>query len=88
MTPGIDKFELFLLERLFRHDGNPVLTWCASNAVIDSDGDYRRYSKKHSIGRIDGLQVAAMACGILDDTQEKSAYDGMTADQIKERMSL
>jgi phage terminase large subunit-like protein len=88
MTPAIDKFEYLLIENLLRHDGNPVLTWCASNVVIDSDGDYRRYSKRHSIGRIDGIQATAMACGILEDSQEKSSYDGLSVEQIRARMAL
>lgn len=88
MTPAIDKFELYLLERMLRHDGNPVLTWCASNAVIESDGDYRRYSKKKAIGRIDGIQAAAMACGILEDKEKESQFEGMTADEIKKRMAF
>jgi len=87
MTPGIDKFELLLLDRLLRHDGNPVLTWCMSNIVCESDGDYRKYSKKKSIGRIDGGQVTAMACGILDDTVKQSAYDGLTKEEMIARMT-
>ncbi|MFA5100059.1 MAG: terminase TerL endonuclease subunit, partial [Candidatus Omnitrophota bacterium] len=80
MTPAIDKFELYLLERLFRHDGNPCLTWCAANAVIESDGNYRRYSKKKAIGRIDGIQAAAMAFGILEEAQLRSAYESPAAE--------
>lgn len=87
MTPAIDKFEYLLLERMIRHDGNPVLRMCTANAVVDSDGDYRRYSKKHSIGRIDGLQVTAMACGILEDTQTKSEVDGMSVEEQIRRMT-
>ncbi len=70
MTPAIDKFELMMLQGTFRHDGNPCLLWNASNVVVDADeSGYRRFYKKKSTGRIDGIQVAAMCCGILDDTE-------------------
>ena len=89
MAPAIDKFETMLLEKQLRHDGNPCLTWCAANVVVDSDDTgYRKMSKRKSIGRIDGILVSVMACGILEDIRERSAYDGLTAEQIKERMSF
>lgn len=89
MAPAIDKFETFLLEKQFRHDGNPCLTWCASNVVVDSDDSgYRKMSKKKSVGRIDGIVASVMACGILEDTQVKSVYEGMTKDEILERISF
>lgn len=87
MTPAIDKFETALLQRTFRHDGNPALTRCASNVVVESDGDYRRYSKKKSIARIDGIIVTAMCFGISDDSERKSVYDGLTKEEIIRRIS-
>lgn|GEM_PF-2323555 len=89
MAPAIDKFETMLLEKQFRHNGNPCLTSCAANVVVDSDdAGYRKMSKRKSIGRIDGIVASVMACGILEDIQTRSAYDGLTAEQIKERMAF
>jgi len=89
MAPAIDKFETMLLQKQFRHDGNPCLTWCASNVVVDSDDSgYRKMSKKKSVGRIDGITASVMACGVLEDTHVKSVYEGMTEEQIIERISL
>ena len=90
MAPAIDKFELLLLEKRFRHDGNPVMVWCAASAVMKADEDgYRKVSKLKSTGRVDGLTATVMACGILDDgAPVRSAYDGLTAEQIRERMAL
>lgn len=48
-----------------RHDGNPVLTWNAANAVTVSDpANNRKPEKAKSIGRIDGIVAAVMATGV------------------------
>lgn len=48
-----------------RHDGNPVLTWNAGNAVVTHDpANNRKVDKAKAIGRIDGIVAAVMACGI------------------------
>lgn len=48
-----------------RHDGNPVLTWCAGNAVITSDpAGNRKVDKSKATGRIDGIVAAVMSTGI------------------------
>lgn len=48
-----------------RHDGNPVMTWCAGNAVIVSDpANNRKANKAKATGRIDGIIAAIMATGI------------------------
>lgn len=48
-----------------RHDGNPVLTWNAGNAVIVADpANNRKADKAKAIGRIDGIVAAIMATGI------------------------
>lgn len=48
-----------------RHDGNPVMTWCAGNAVIVSDpANNRKADKAKATGRIDGIIAGLMATGI------------------------
>lgn len=48
-----------------RHDGNPVLTWNAGNAITVSDpAGNRKVDKQKAIGRIDGIVAAIMATGI------------------------
>lgn len=76
MTPAIDKFENFLTEKEIRHDGNPVMTWCAANAVVRSDEDeYRKVSKQKSTGRVDGIVAGVMACGIAESSETTSCYE-------------
>lgn len=57
-----------------RHDGNPVLTWCAANVVFSSDAaNCRKPDKKRSFGRIDGIVAAIMAAGRASLGQETSS---------------
>lgn len=62
-----------------RHDCNPVMTWCAGNAVITADGaNNRKADKAKATGRIDGVVAAIMATGISGSgaiTSGTSIYD-------------
>jgi phage terminase large subunit-like protein len=64
MTPALRALEGLLLDRKIRHGGNPVLSMCAANAVIEGDATARKLSKKKSTGKIDGLVALTMAIGI------------------------
>ena len=45
-----------------RHDGNPLLRWCAGNAVLVYDHQSRAmYSKKASAEKIDPIVALTMA---------------------------
>jgi phage terminase large subunit-like protein len=88
MGPAVKIFETKLIQGTMRHDGNPCLTWCAANVVAIQDAaENKKYDKSRSIGRIDGVVAAVMACGIIEEAPEKSIYEGMTADEIKKRMA-
>jgi phage terminase large subunit-like protein len=89
MSPAIKVFETKLLQGTLRHDGNPCLTWCASNVVAVQDAaENKKYDKSRSIGRIDGIVAAVMACGIIEELPDKSIYEGMTPEQIRDRMAF
>lgn len=80
MGPAVDEFERRLLGivemdddgtpvatevETLRHDGNPVMTWCAGNAVTTSDpANNRKVDKTKARGRIDGIVAGLMATGI------------------------
>ena len=52
------------MSKPLRHDGNPVLTWCAANTVYATDAaGCRKPDKKKATGRIDGIVGAIMAAG-------------------------
>ncbi len=68
MGPAVKIFETKLNEGEFRHDGNPCLTACAANVVADEDPTLaKKYDKKKSTGRIDGIIAIVMGCGIMQD---------------------
>jgi phage terminase large subunit-like protein len=64
MSPAIDRFETAILNRTLQHNGHPVLTMCAANAVTDTDpAGNRKLNKARATGRIDLVVAAVMAYG-------------------------
>jgi phage terminase large subunit-like protein len=64
MAPAIEQFESALIGGDLVHPANPVLTWCAANAVIvEDDAGNRKLSKRRASGRIDLVLAAIMAYG-------------------------
>ena len=62
MSPALRDLESDLLDGKILHDGNPVLTMCAANAVVTSDpAGNRKLDKAKATGRIDGMVALAMA---------------------------
>jgi phage terminase large subunit-like protein len=75
MAPALDSLETLLIEGDIRHDGNPVLTWNAANAVVVSDpAGNRKLAKDVSIGRIDGMVAAVMAQGLAITERDECVY--------------
>jgi len=65
MGPAVDALETSIIGGRFRHTGNPVLTWCFSNAVSVKDpSGNRKLDKSKARFRIDGAVAAAMAVGL------------------------
>ena len=71
MAPALDALEAELLNGRIAHGGNPLLTWCAANAVVTKDPTgARKLDKAKATGRIDGLQALAMAMGVASKAEE------------------
>lgn len=71
MSPALEKFETALLNGEVVHDGNPVLTWCAANAVTVQDAaENRKLSKHKATGRIDLIVAAVMGAGMALGNRE------------------
>lgn len=70
MSPALEYLESELLNEGLTHDENPLLKWCAANAisVADTAGN-RKLDKQKSSARIDGVQALAMAFGQASKTQ-------------------
>ncbi|MFA6204555.1 MAG: terminase TerL endonuclease subunit [Gallionella sp.] len=76
MAPAVDEFERKLLNRTIRHDGNPVMTWCAANAVVMTDpAGNRKVAKERATGRVDGVVAAIMATGASANSLEEAGID-------------
>ncbi|KAF1043052.1 MAG: hypothetical protein GAK35_02372 [Herbaspirillum frisingense] len=62
MAPAVDEFERQLVAGTLRHNGNPVMTWNAANAVLASDdAGNRKVTKQRARGRVDGVVAGVMA---------------------------
>lgn len=87
MGPAVKEFEK-LLDGKLQHDGNPVLTWCAANAVaVEDSAENKKLDKSRSTGRIDGIVASVMAAGIADVAGSgPGAYTGLTIEEIRARM--
>lgn len=78
MSPALNALEAELLNGRLRHGNHPVLTWCAANAVADSDAaGNRKLNKKRASGRIDGMVALAMAVGgsVIGSEELSHAYE-------------
>ncbi|PTT91196.1 phage terminase small subunit P27 family, partial [Pelomonas sp. HMWF004] len=64
MAPAIDAFETAVLNQTVAHNGHPILTWNAANAVTTSDpAGNRKLDKEKATGRIDLMVSSVMAFG-------------------------
>lgn len=62
MTPAVEALESAVTNGTLRVRWNPVLTMCSANAVIVSGGaEEKKFDKRKSRGRIDGIVALAMA---------------------------
>lgn len=62
MSPALEQFETAILNKTVRHNGHPVLKWCAGNAVTDTDAaGNRKLNKAKATGRIDLMVATVMA---------------------------
>ena len=70
-SPALDVLEAELLNGRIAHGGNPLLTWCAANAVVVRDpAGNRKVDKQRTTGRVDGLIALTMAMGVASKAEE------------------
>jgi phage terminase large subunit-like protein len=71
MGPAVDALEVAIIDRRLKHGGNPILTWCIANCVIETDPTgARKISKSRSVERVDGAVALAMATGLHSRTPQ------------------
>lgn len=74
MSPAFQSLETALLNETVRHGNHPVLTMCASNAVVTMDpAGNRKLDKSKAVGRIDGMVALTMAFGVAPSEIEVPA---------------
>lgn len=75
MSPAVDEFETLLLNKKLRHGSNPVLNWCAANAIVVRDpAGNRKLDKSKATGRIDGIIATLMAIGRSAQHEDQDQY--------------
>ncbi len=81
MSPALRDLESVLLNGQLKHANHPVLTMCASNAVVTADpAGGRKLNKAKAAGRIDGMVALTMAFGIAPlDAPEASIDDWLAS---------
>lgn len=81
MSPALEALEAEAVNGRLRHGMNPVLTWCAANAVVTSDSaGNRKLDKAKATGRIDGMVALAMAVGAAERAPVASGSVYLTRD--------
>jgi len=72
------ELEKLVLSKQLRHNGHPVLRWCASNVMIESDSAGNiKPSKKKSTERIDGIVALTMAIGRAIVEEPEPEFQGI-----------
>lgn len=64
MAAPTKEFERLVVAGAVHHGGHPVLSWCVSNVVVETDAaENKKPNKKKSTERIDGAVACVMALG-------------------------
>jgi len=91
MSAPTKEIEKLALSKEIAHNGNPVLNWMMSNVVIEQDAaGNKKPNKGKSTERIDGAVAMIMAVGraMLKNIPEESVYEGLSVDEMKDRMAF
>uniref|UniRef100_A0A6M3JNP2 Putative terminase n=1 Tax=viral metagenome TaxID=1070528 RepID=A0A6M3JNP2_9ZZZZ len=91
MSAPTKELEKMVLAKELAHGGNKVLSWMVSNIAIREDpAGNKKPDKEKSTERIDGVVALIMAIGraMLYKGPEKSIYDDLTYEEIKQRMAF
>ncbi|MGR9116950.1 MAG: terminase large subunit [Gammaproteobacteria bacterium] len=75
------------------HGGQPLMAWCVGNARVEPKGNAILITKQASgTGKIDPLMAGLSAVALMamnpEAKSKRSAYEGLTKEQIMERMAV
>lgn len=83
MSPAIEMFETALLNEDVVHNGHPIMTMCAANAVTAEDGaGNRKPDKLKANGRIDLMVAAVMGAGVALSHEKEESIDEFIGNPI------
>lgn len=93
MSEPMKELEARVLAQQIWHNGDPVLAWNISNIVLKEHrgGPVKYYypTKTNIENKIDGAVALIMSIGrAMLGEPAKSQYEGMTVDEIRDRMSI
>ena len=95
MSEPMKELEAQIYDRTLQHDGDPVMTWMMGNVVKKkgrTSGPVKYYypTKASDKDKIDGpvCDIMNVRCAMLKQGAPVSAYDGLTVEQIMQRMAL
>jgi phage terminase large subunit-like protein len=81
--PAMKHFEEAYYSGNFRHGGDPVLTWCASNIVLRTDQNMNMApDKKRSADKIDDMAALMMAIGVMVRNDATEDIDSFLSDPL------
>ena len=81
--PAMKFFEETYYDGRFRHNGDPVLTWCASNIVARMDQNMNMApNKQKSADKIDDMTALLMAVGTMVSEEKEENIDGFLNDPL------
>ena len=93
LNSAIKTMEVKVASRSIIHSGSRMMQWCVGNARVEPKGNAILITKQASgTGKIDPLMAGLSAVAIMAMNPEakntKSVYEGMTIEQIKQRMAF
>ena len=76
MSPAVSALEAGIIGGTLRHSGNPVMSWCFGNLVVETDGaGHRRFTKGKATAKIDCMIALVMAVGYATSRELDVAPD-------------
>ena len=93
LNSAIKTMEVKVASRSIIHSGSRMMQWCVGNARVEPKGNAILITKQASgTGKIDPLMAGLSAVAIMAMNPEakntKSVYEGLTPEQIKQRMAF
>jgi phage terminase large subunit-like protein len=93
LNGAIKTLERKVAEKSLVHGGQALMAWCVGNAKVEPRGNAISITKQASgTGKIDPLMAAFNCCALMamnpEAKSKKSAFDGMTSEEIQKNMAF